>query len=104
MQWKQVQAGKDFHSFSEAVVHLHLHFSKGKELQMIWNGLTLLVQYSTLLLLPQMINKKETLQKVLIFKKPNNSSSIADAVASINSKILVKLQPVLVLQGGEKYI
>ena len=70
---------------------------------MIWNGITL-VQYSTLLLLPQMINKKETLQKVRIFNKPNNSSSIAETVASININILVKLQPGLVLQGGKKYM
>ena len=66
---------------------------------MIWNGLTL-VQYLTLLLFPQMINKKETLQKVRIFNKPNNSSSIAEAIASINIKILVKLQPDLILQGA----
>ena len=70
---------------------------------MIWNGITL-VQYSTLLLLPQMINKKETLQKVRIFNKPNNSSSIAETVASININILGKLQPGLVLQGGKKYM
>ena len=70
---------------------------------MIWNGITL-VQYSTLLLLPQMINKKETLQKVRIFNKPNNSSSIAETVASININILVKLQHGLVLQGGKKYM
>ena len=70
---------------------------------MIWNGITL-VQYSTLLLLPQMINKKETLQKVRIFNKPNNFSSIAETVASININILVKLQPGLVLQGGKKYM
>ena len=50
---------------------------------MIWNGITL-VQYSTLLLLPQMINKKETLQKVRIFNKPNNSSSFNSRNSSID--------------------
>ena len=71
---------------------------------MIWNGITL-VQYSTLLLLPQMINKKETLQKVRIFNKANTSSSFNSRNSSIDKhNILVKLQPGLVLQGGKKYM